>query len=192
MKILLLGAGGFIGANLTERLVNDGQHEITALDIEREKLDETGKSDDGTPMKLVDGGVNYSAYTYIDDAVDCIAHIIDSRGGVCDRQIFNIGTPENEVTIKELANKMCATFDKHFCQPGDPYPEIVSVSSEEFYGKGYEDCDRRISDVTKARKLVGWRSEHDLDSVLFHTMKYFVEKHRTKQRSPGRCGVAVY
>jgi nucleoside-diphosphate-sugar epimerase len=25
MKILLLGAGGFIGANLTERLVNDGQ-----------------------------------------------------------------------------------------------------------------------------------------------------------------------
>ena len=31
MKILLLGAGGFIGANLTERLVGDGQHEITAL-----------------------------------------------------------------------------------------------------------------------------------------------------------------
>ncbi|MGB7794494.1 MAG: NAD-dependent epimerase/dehydratase family protein, partial [Terrimicrobiaceae bacterium] len=46
MKILLLGAGGFIGANLTERLVGDGQHEITALDIEREKLDETVKSGD--------------------------------------------------------------------------------------------------------------------------------------------------
>ena len=44
MKILLLGAGGFIGANLAERLVNDGKHEITALDIEREKLDETVKS----------------------------------------------------------------------------------------------------------------------------------------------------
>ena len=363
MKILLLGAGGFIGANLTERLVNDGQHEITALDIEREKLDETVKNGDirfihfdiranekelerltadhdaiidlvamanpslyvsnpidvfklnftenlkiaefcvkhrkriiqfstcevygvtaarafgkdsskhptpfaeddtplimgpvkshrwiyacakqllervlhaygleeglnytiirpfnfigpridylpseqtgnprvfshfmnallyGTPIKLVDGGVNYRAYTYIDDAVDCIVRIIDNRGRVCDRQIFNIGTPENEVTIKELANKMCATFDKYFRQPGDPYPEIVSVSGEEFYGKGYEDCDRRIPDVTKARKLVGWRSEHDLDSVLFHTMKYFVEKHRTKQPSPGRGAVARY
>ena len=45
MKILLLGAGGFIGANLTERLVGDGQHEITALDDERE-LDETVKSGD--------------------------------------------------------------------------------------------------------------------------------------------------
>jgi UDP-4-amino-4-deoxy-L-arabinose formyltransferase/UDP-glucuronic acid dehydrogenase (UDP-4-keto-hexauronic acid decarboxylating) len=44
MKILLLGAGGVIGANLAERLVNDGKHGITALDIEREKLDETVKS----------------------------------------------------------------------------------------------------------------------------------------------------
>ena len=76
---------------------------------------------------------------------------------------------------------MCATFDKHFRQPGDPYPEIISVPREEFYGKGYEDCDRRIPDVTKARKLLGWRSKHDLDSVLYHTMKYFVEKHRAKQ-----------
>ena len=46
MKILLLGAGGFIGANLAERLVNDAHHQITALDIEREKLDETVKSGD--------------------------------------------------------------------------------------------------------------------------------------------------
>ena len=352
MKILLLGAGGFIGANLAERLVNDAYHQITALDIEREKLDETVKSGEinyihfdirrnekelerlttehdlvvdlvamanpslyvsnpvdvfrlnfsenlkiaefcvqhqkrlvqfstcevygitaarafgkdsakyptpfvedetplimgpvknhrwiyacakqllervlhaygleeglnysiirpfnfigpridylpseqtgnprvfshfmnallyGTPMKLVDGGMNYRAYTYIDDAVDCIARIIENRGGVCEREIFNIGTPENEVTIKDLANKMYAVFDKHFRQPGDPYPEIISVSSEEFYGKGYEDCDRRIPDVSKARKLVGWKSRHDLDSVLYHTMKYFVDKHRAKQ-----------
>jgi nucleoside-diphosphate-sugar epimerase len=137
MKILLLGAGGFIGANLAECLVNDRKHEITALDIEREKLDETVKS----------GEINYIHF--------------DIR--------------------EKLANKMCATFDKHFRQPGDPYPEIISVPSEEFYGKGYEDCDRRIPDVTKARKLVDWRSKHDLDSVLYHTMKYFVEKHRTKQ-----------
>ena len=72
----------------------------------------------GTPIKLVDGGVNYRAYTYIDDAVDCISRIIDNRGGVCDRQIFNIGTPENEVTIKELANKMCAIFRQAFPSAG--------------------------------------------------------------------------
>ena len=135
----------------------------------------------GTPMQLVDGGINYRAYTYIDDAVDCIVRIIDNPGGVCDREIFNIGTPENEVTIKQLAELMKKVFDEDFRQDGDPDPEIVSVSSEEFYGKGYEDCDRRIPDVTKARTKLGWKSKHDIRSVVHHTMKYFVDQHRAKQ-----------
>ncbi|MFV0415447.1 MAG: bifunctional UDP-4-keto-pentose/UDP-xylose synthase [Chthoniobacterales bacterium] len=134
----------------------------------------------GTPMKLVDGGVNYRAYTYIDDAVNCIMKIIENPGGVCDREIFNIGTPENEVTIKELAEMMKVVFDEDFRQDGDPNPEIISVSSEEFYGKGYEDCDRRIPNVDKARNLLGWQSKHDIRSVLHHTMKYFVDAHRAK------------
>jgi nucleoside-diphosphate-sugar epimerase len=139
----------------------------------------------GTPMKLVDGGGNYRAYTYIDDAVDCIVRIIDNPGGVCDREIFNIGTPENEVTIRQLAELMREIFDEKFRQEGDPLPEIVNVSSEEFYGKGYEDCDRRIPDVTKARTLLGWTSKHDIRSVIFHTMDYFVNQYREKQKRSG-------
>jgi len=135
----------------------------------------------GTPMQLVDGGANYRAYTHIDDAVDCIVRIIDNPNGVCDREIFNIGTPENELTIRELAEKMREIFDKHFRREGDPFPEIVNVTGEEFYGKGYEDCDRRIPDVTKARTLLGWKSTHDIDSVLYHTMEYFVTKFRASE-----------
>ncbi len=134
----------------------------------------------GTPIKLVDGGKNYRAYTYIDDAVDCIVRILENPNGVCDRQIFNIGTPENEVTIAQLAEKMQEVFNEEFRQPGDPTPETVVVSSEEFYGKGYEDCDRRIPDVTKARTLLGWESKHDTRSVIYHTMEYFVNKFRAE------------
>lgn len=135
----------------------------------------------GTPMQLVDGGKNYRAYTYIDDAVDCIVRILDNPGGTCDREIFNIGTPENEITIKQLAELMKTVFDEDFRQDGDPNPEIVNISAEEFYGKGYEDCDRRIPDVSKARTKLGWKSKHDIRSVIHHTMKYFVDEHRAKQ-----------
>lgn len=135
----------------------------------------------GTPMRLVDGGLAYRAYTYIDDAVEGIVRILDNPGGVCDRQIFNLGTPENETTIKGLAELMMTIFDEEFRLPGDPHPEIVSVPGEEFYGSGYEDCDRRIPDVTKARTLLGWTSQHDLRSVVTQTMRYFVEAHRAKQ-----------
>lgn len=38
--ILLLGAGGFVGAHLAIELAKRGNHAITALDITREKLDE--------------------------------------------------------------------------------------------------------------------------------------------------------
>jgi UDP-apiose/xylose synthase len=71
-------------------------------------------------------------------------------------------------------------FDAHFRQPGDPFPELVEVTGEEFYGPGYEDCDRRIPDVTKARTLLGWESRHDLRSVVHLTMNYFVDRHRAK------------
>jgi UDP-apiose/xylose synthase len=144
----------------------------------------------GTPMRLVDGGRNYRAYTYIDDAVDCIARILDNSEGICDQQIFNIGTPENEVTIKQLAYLMKEIFDEEFREPGDPDPEIINVTSEEFYGKGYEDCDRRIPDVTKARTLLGWQSNHDIRSVLYHTMDYFVRNFREQQKA-GRTTVEV-
>ncbi len=136
----------------------------------------------GTPMKLVDGGKNYRAYTYIDDAVDCIIKILENPDGVCNREIFNIGSPENEITIKQMAEMMREIFDAEFRQEGDPLPEIISVSSEEFYGKGYEDCDRRIPDVTKARTLLGWKPKHSLREVYFDSMKYFVERHRAKQQ----------
>ncbi len=136
----------------------------------------------GTPMRLVDGGKAYRAYTIIDDAVDCMVRIIENPDGVCDKQIFNIGTPENEITIKEMAYLMRDIFDENFRQDGDPFPEIISVPSEEFYGKGYEDCDRRIADITKATELLGWKPTHDLRSVIYKTMEYFVDQHRAKQR----------
>lgn len=140
----------------------------------------------GTPMKLVDGGANYRSYTYIGDAVECVIRIIENPGGVCDRQIFNVGSSGNELSIRQLAERMKALFRRQFYQAGDPEPEIISVSSEEFYGPGYEDCDRRIPDVSKAQRLLGWTAQHDLESTLLLTMSYFVKRHREKSNfEPG-------
>ena len=137
----------------------------------------------GTPMQLVDGGRNYRAYTYIDDAMDCIVRILDNPGGVCDRQIFNIGKPDNEVTIRQLAQMMSDVFDRHFREPGDPYPEIVDVTGEDFYGPGYQDCDRRIADISKVQRLLGWTPRYGIEEVIRRTMEYFVTRHRARQQA---------
>ena len=60
----------------------------------------------GGQMQLVDGGHHRRCYTYIDDAIDAIYQIVMNPNGVCDRQIFNVGSPQNEISIKDLAALM--------------------------------------------------------------------------------------
>jgi len=133
---------------------------------------------DGTPMRLVDGGNQRRCYTFIRDAVECVSRIVENPGGACDRQIFNIGSPENEVSIRELAVLMRELYARHFAPAGAKLPEIVDVSAESFYGEGYEDSDRRIPDIEKARRLLGWNPGTSMVEMLMPTMDYYVRARR--------------
>jgi UDP-apiose/xylose synthase len=132
----------------------------------------------GTEMKLVNGGTARRCYTYIDDAVECSYRIIENPGGVCDRQIFNIGSPYNEVSIREMAELMRDIYVEKFRDPSVPLPQIISVTGEEFYGEGYDDSDRRIPDITKVRKLLGWEPVWSMHDILETTMRYYVTDYR--------------
>lgn len=132
----------------------------------------------GTPMKLVNGGVNRRCYTYIDDATECSYRIVENPGGVCDRQIFNIGSPQNEVSIRQMAETMREIYSAKFWDKTTPLPDIVSVSGEAFYGEGYDDSDRRIPDITKASTLLGWKPKWTIRDALESTMEYYVSEQK--------------
>jgi nucleoside-diphosphate-sugar epimerase len=130
---------------------------------------------DGSPMYLVNGGQQCRTYTHIDDAVDCVLRIIENPAGVCDREIFNIGSPGNEVSIRGLACKMRDIYQRRWWDGTQPLPELVEVSGEEFYGTGYDDSDRRIPDITKAMTLLGWKPQYGLDETVERSMAYWFE-----------------
>lgn len=132
----------------------------------------------GGEMKLVNGGTNRRCYTYIDDAVECSYRIVENLGGACDRQIFNIGSPANELSIRQMAETMREIYAAKFHDGVSRLPDIVSVPSESFYGDGYEDSDRRIPDITKARTLLGWEPVWSLHDTIEATMRYHVEDYR--------------
>ena len=56
---------------------------------------------------------------------------------------------------------------------------IVSVSREKFYGSGYEDCDRRVPNLDKAKKLLGWEPKISLEDTMRETIKYYYDHYRT-------------
>ena len=69
-------------------------------------------------------------------------------------------------------------YAEKFRDPAVPLPEIVSVPGEEFYGEGYDDSDRRIPDITKARTLLGWEPVWNIRDTLETTMRYYVFDYR--------------
>jgi UDP-apiose/xylose synthase len=125
------------------------------------------------PLKLVDGGKNRRCFTYIDDALDAIMAIIQ-RPEKADGQIFNVGNPGNECTIAELARRMACIYKEITNEDGRGKFDIVDVSSEQFYGIGYDDSDRRVPDISKAKKLLDWSPRIGLDEALARTIRAYL------------------
>ena len=128
-------------------------------------------------LKLVDGGKSRRCFTYIDDAIDAIMAIIQ-KPGKADAQIFNVGNPGNECSIAQLAVRMVAIYKKISGKNGNHKIEIVDVSSGQFYGNGYDDSDRRVPDISKAKSLLGWSPSIGLDEALTRTIRAYVAEYK--------------
>src|SRR5512132_2122349 len=60
----------------------------------------------GETIKLVDGGTQKRAFTYIDDGIDALLKIIANQNGIASGKIYNIGNPANNFSVRELAMMM--------------------------------------------------------------------------------------
>ena len=130
-------------------------------------------------IKLVDGGFQKRCFTYVEDGIDCLMTIIENPGGVADGQIFNIGNPANEASVKELAFLLRDLFRQHPDHLSDgTYSEIVETSAESYYGRGYQDILTRKPSIDKAQQLLGWNPQTDLATSLKITLDAFLEEAR--------------
>jgi nucleoside-diphosphate-sugar epimerase len=125
----------------------------------------------GGPIYLVEGGKVHRAFLHIEEANTAFQTVLDHPEQTRN-QIFNIGNPANNTTIRALAYLMVDLYEELTGQP--PKSEIRDVGGEEFYGPGYEDSDRLPPDITKLR-LLGWKPQHNLRKTFRDTMAYYLE-----------------
>ncbi len=129
------------------------------------------------PIKLVDGGRQTRCFTWVEDGIDCLMKIIENPGGAADGQIFNIGNPANNCSIRDLAYKLKDMFMHHPDHVNDDRcSEIIEVGHEEHYGRGYQDILNRRPSIDKARRILGWEPKTGLDQALGDTLNYFLEE----------------
>ena len=123
----------------------------------------------GGPMQLVDGGEAHRTFLSIDEANTAFQTLLDHPQAL--NQVFNVGNPNNDATIRGLAHLMRELYEELTGRTTSC--AVVEVSGEKFYGPGYEDMDRVPPDISKLRAL-GWEPQRDLRTILAETMGHYL------------------
>lgn len=141
----------WIGPKLDNFMLEDGRPESRAIPKMIYDLITTGK------ISLFDGGAQRRTFIDIDDAIAALMAIVENKNGVASREIFNIGNPVNECSIKELAEMLISEL-KTSPQIAKYFKNVImeSVDSQKALGVGYQDVERRVPDISKAVSRLGF------------------------------------
>ncbi|HCB1822105.1 TPA: bifunctional UDP-4-amino-4-deoxy-L-arabinose formyltransferase/UDP-glucuronic acid oxidase ArnA [Citrobacter amalonaticus] len=130
---------------------------------------------EGSPIKLIEGGKQKRCFTDIRDGIEALYRIIENAGGRCDGEIINIGNPENEASIKELAEMLLESFDKHPLRHHfPPFAGLRVVESSSYYGKGYQDVEHRKPNIRNAKRCLDWEPTIDMRETVDETLDFFL------------------
>ncbi|NQU15132.1 MAG: bifunctional UDP-4-amino-4-deoxy-L-arabinose formyltransferase/UDP-glucuronic acid oxidase ArnA [Desulfobacteraceae bacterium] len=132
---------------------------------------------EGTPIQLIDSGNQRRCFTDVSDGVEGLYRIIENRDGICNGRIINIGNPDNEASIKELAELLVTKFQEHPLKSSfPPFAGFRQMESRSYYGAGYQDIDRRKPSIRNARRLLGWAPVVGLEQSVEQTLDFFLRE----------------
>ena len=110
----------------------------------------------GVPLTLYGEGNQTRSFCYVDDLVDGLIALMESDGTVTGP--INLGNP-TEITLNELAERIELMIAS---QPGRLYEALPS-----------DDPRQRQPDIARAKTLLGWCPQIDLDEGLRRTISHF-------------------
>jgi UDP-glucose 4-epimerase len=116
----------------------------------------------GDPITVFGDGTQSRSFTYVTDVVGCLMKMMKEKKAI--GEVFNIGNSQ-EVTILKLAEMVKA-------QTRSQSP-IVFVPYDKAYEAGFEDMPRRVPDLTKIHKLVGYEPTVQLKETIDKVIEYF-------------------
>ena len=110
---------------------------------------------DGRPLLVHGTGEQSRCFGHVADVVEALVRLMATpaaRG-----EVFNVAN-DQEVTIRELAEKVIE-------MTGSPSP-IRLVPYSDVYPAGFEDMARRLPDVSKLERTIGFRPHRPLSEII--------------------------
>lgn len=117
------------------------------------------------PITVFGDGTQSRSFTYVGDVVRGLLALVEHPKAI--GEVFNIGNG-HEISIRALAEKVKAMTNSS--------SEIVTIPYSQAYEAGFEDMPRRVPDITKINKLVGYEPRVQLDDILARVIDYFQKR----------------
>ncbi|MCX6537559.1 MAG: GDP-mannose 4,6-dehydratase [Acidobacteria bacterium] len=115
----------------------------------------------GQPITVYGDGTQSRCFGYVGDVVGALIRLAQEPRAV--GEVFNVGN-DQEISIRALAERIKAMTHSA--------SEIVTLPYDEVYETGFEDMARRIPDLSKIRKLIGYEPTVQLDRIIEEVVDY--------------------
>ena len=109
----------------------------------------------GAPITVFGDGKQSRCFTHVSDVVRGLIGLLEDEAAT--GQVFNIGN-NVEISIMDLARQV-----REICQSRS---EIVLIPYEKAYEHGFEDMPRRVPDLSKIQRTIGWKPTIELPQIL--------------------------
>ena len=107
------------------------------------------------PIPVHGDGTQARCFGHVSDVVEGLIKTLETPA--CFGQVINLGNNE-EVTIKGLAETAIEMTGSE--------SEIQFIPYEEAYGEGFEDMQRRVPSLEKAKRLIGYQPTRTLEDII--------------------------
>jgi len=140
----------------------------------------------GKPLNIVNGGAQRRCFTYVSDGVDGLMRILSHTKNDHYGEIFNFGNPHADKSILELAQTLIVRYNQHPLKPHNlPEPRLEQVSEEVYYGKDFQDMQRRKPAIAKAKRILGWEPKVGFEEAIDKTLDYYLALYRDRTHELG-------
>ncbi len=109
----------------------------------------------GEPITVYGTGSQSRCFSHVSEVVDALAKLAQSESAL--GQVVNLGS-NHPITIAELAQKVKEITGSN--------SEIVTVPYDAAYQKGFEDMERRVPDIRKAYRLIGFKPQKTIVDII--------------------------
>lgn len=129
----------------------------------------------GEDIMLVGGGAQQRCFAYIEDGISALIKMIENHNDCARNQIFNVGNPTDNISIRELAETLVASIKQY-----PKYAEaaaktkLISVNAEQYYGAGYQDVTLRVPSIQRAETILNWRPTVNFAEGLKKTLDFYL------------------